>query len=156
MSERDQRTFCRVCEPACGLVATVRDGELVPVVFAAAAGALWSPIDGKPKAGRELERVRNLRADTRLCLLFDRYDADWERLWWLRVDGRGAVVAARGPDAELAAAALRAKYPRYASGATPLFGGEPTLLRIELGHWIGWAASAAAAADLLGSAQEGR
>ncbi|HXZ86044.1 MAG TPA: molybdopterin-dependent oxidoreductase, partial [Myxococcota bacterium] len=29
MSERDQRTFCRVCEPACGLVATVRDGELV-------------------------------------------------------------------------------------------------------------------------------
>ena len=29
MSERRVRTFCRVCEPACGLVATVRDGELV-------------------------------------------------------------------------------------------------------------------------------
>ncbi|HXX48434.1 MAG TPA: molybdopterin-dependent oxidoreductase [Myxococcota bacterium] len=29
MSERELRTFCRVCEPACGLVATVRDGELV-------------------------------------------------------------------------------------------------------------------------------
>ncbi len=29
MSERDVRTFCRVCEPACGLVATVREGELV-------------------------------------------------------------------------------------------------------------------------------
>ena len=29
MSERELRTFCRVCEPACGLVASVRDGELV-------------------------------------------------------------------------------------------------------------------------------
>ncbi|MFI5316799.1 MAG: molybdopterin-dependent oxidoreductase [Myxococcota bacterium] len=28
MSERSVRTFCRVCEPACGLVATVRDGKL--------------------------------------------------------------------------------------------------------------------------------
>jgi anaerobic selenocysteine-containing dehydrogenase len=28
MSQREVRTFCRVCEPACGLVATVRDGRL--------------------------------------------------------------------------------------------------------------------------------
>ena len=28
MSEREIRTFCRVCEPACGLVASVRDGRL--------------------------------------------------------------------------------------------------------------------------------
>jgi len=28
MDEREVRTFCRVCEPACGLVATVRDGAL--------------------------------------------------------------------------------------------------------------------------------
>ena len=28
MSEGEVRTFCRVCEPACGLVATVRDGRL--------------------------------------------------------------------------------------------------------------------------------
>src|SRR5690349_2531812 len=27
--ERRTATYCRVCEPACGLVATVRDGELV-------------------------------------------------------------------------------------------------------------------------------
>src|SRR5689334_8806353 len=27
----DVNTFCRVCEPACGLVATVDDGELVGV-----------------------------------------------------------------------------------------------------------------------------
>ncbi len=28
MSERTVRTFCRVCEPSCGLVAEVRDGEI--------------------------------------------------------------------------------------------------------------------------------
>ena len=28
MSEREIRTFCRVCEPACGLVASVREGRL--------------------------------------------------------------------------------------------------------------------------------
>ncbi len=28
MSERTVRTFCRVCEPSCGLVAHVRDGEI--------------------------------------------------------------------------------------------------------------------------------
>ena len=28
MSERLVRTFCRVCEPSCGLVATVQDGEI--------------------------------------------------------------------------------------------------------------------------------
>ena len=29
MSERQVRTFCRVCEPACGLVATVADAALL-------------------------------------------------------------------------------------------------------------------------------
>lgn len=31
MTSREVRTFCRVCEPACGLVATVEDGEIATV-----------------------------------------------------------------------------------------------------------------------------
>jgi len=116
--------------------------ELVPIVFALCDGALWTPVDGKPKRGGELARVRNLRRDGRVSLLFDHYDDDWERLWWLRVDGRGEVVPARGPAAERALAALRAKYPHYASGATPLTSGEPTLIRIDVERRIGWAARA--------------
>jgi PPOX class probable F420-dependent enzyme len=116
--------------------------ELVPIVFALSDAALWTPIDGKPKRGGELARVRNLRRDGRVSLLLDHYDDDWERLWWLRVDGRGEVVAARGAAAERALAALRAKYPRYASGATPLTSGEPTLIRIAPERRIGWAARA--------------
>ena len=32
MSQREVRTFCRVCEPSCGLVAQVRDGEIERLV----------------------------------------------------------------------------------------------------------------------------
>jgi len=112
--------------------------ELVPVVFARSGGALWSPIDGKSKRGPELARVRNVRADPRVCLLLDHYDADWSQLWWLRIDGRAAAVGLDAPGAGAAAEALRAKYPRYAQGVTPLFTGAPTLLRIEVVRAFGW------------------
>ncbi|HTO70527.1 MAG TPA: TIGR03668 family PPOX class F420-dependent oxidoreductase [Myxococcota bacterium] len=133
--------------PVARLATLAEDGraELVPVVFARSDGALWSPLDGKPKRGTELSRVRNVRRDTRVCLLLDHWDDDWDKLWWLRVDGRAQLVAAGGAAAERAAAALRAKYPRYASGATPLFAGEPRLVRIEVERQLGWAAGPRAA-----------
>lgn len=131
-----------------GTLAADGRAELVPIVFAWSGGALWSPIDGKPKRGTELARVRNLRADPRACVLLDRWDADWEKLWWLRLDGLARLVAARGLEADAAAEALRAKYPRYRSGATALFAGEPTLVRFDVERRIGWRASASLALEL--------
>ncbi len=129
------------CEPRAVLATLRADGSpaLVPVVFARAAGALWSPIDGKPKRGPALTRLANIARDARVALLLDGYDANWTQLWWLRVEGRASAQRA-----ELAAgeAALRAKYPQYAS--VPLFAGEPLLLRIELERVASWAASEAA------------
>jgi PPOX class probable F420-dependent enzyme len=119
-----------------------RRSHLVPVVFARSGGALWSPIDAKPKRAGELVRVRNVRARPQVALLLDHYDADWRRLWWLRVDGRAAVVEGRDPaaDPELGAAtaALRAKYPQYAEW--PLWRAEPVLLRIALERVRSWCA----------------
>lgn len=114
--------------------------HLVPVVFARAGGRLWSPVDGKPKRGGELARLRNARRDPRVSLLLDHYDEDWTRLWWIRVDGAAQVLGAAG--AEAAVAALRAKYPQY--GEVPLFAGSPTLLSIEPLRVSGWCAAAAA------------
>jgi PPOX class probable F420-dependent enzyme len=117
--------------------------HLVPIVFARRGGALWSPVDGKPKAGGELARVRNLRRHPRVSVLLDHYDADWRRLWWLRVDGRArSVEADPAGDAELAAvaAALRAKYPQYAEW--PLFRDRPLLLQIAIEGLHGWCAGA--------------
>lgn len=125
--------------PVARLATVSADGapHLVPVVFARAGGALWSPVDGKPKRSVALARIRNAEREPRVALLLDHYDAVWSRLWWVRVDGRATVV---GADAA-AEAALRAKYPRYAE--TPLYAGAPTLLRIEPLRIASWRASAA-------------
>jgi PPOX class probable F420-dependent enzyme len=113
----------------------------VPVVFAPSAGRLWIPVDGKPKRGGELARVANVRREPRVSLLLDDYAADWSRLWWLRVDATAEVVT--GADAEgvpEAAAALRHKYPQYAT--TPLFReGTPTLLALTPQRMRSWTAS---------------
>lgn len=124
-------------------LATLRpDGapHLVPIVFARAAGALWSPVDGKPKRGAALARLGHVRAEPRVAVLLDAYEDDWSRLWWLRVDGEATVVEVAVPPAE---AALRRKYPQYAS--TPLFAAGPCWLRIAPRRIATWCASAAAA-----------
>lgn len=122
--------------PVARLVTLGRGGkpEPVPIVFAYVAGALFSPLDGKPKRGGELARVRNLARDARVAVLLDHYDDDWSKLWWLRVEGRAAVVpAAEHADA---VAALRAKYPQYEHVA--LFAGEPRLIRIAVARVTSW------------------
>ena len=90
---------------------------MVPVVFAPAAGRLWSPVDAKPKRERELVRVRNVRARPEVSLLLDDYGEDWSRLWWLRVDALAHVIEPLDPSSDPAVAAavdaLRRKYPQY-------------------------------------------
>ena len=116
----------------------------LPIVFAPADGALCSPVDGKPKRSSDLARLRLLERHPRVSLLLDEYAADWSRLWWLELRGHAEVVRAEheaDPRVAAAAAALRAKYPQYAS--TPLFHGAPTLIRITVESARGWAASGA-------------
>ncbi len=120
--------------PVARLATIAQDGRphLVPIVFARVGGALWSPIDGKPKSTGNLARVRNIEREPRVAVLLDHYDADWRQLWWIRIDGR-AVQSGADADAE---SALRAKYANYAS--TPLFRDEPALLRITIESLRSW------------------
>jgi PPOX class probable F420-dependent enzyme len=111
----------------------------VPIVFARAGGALWSPVDGKPKRGAELARIRNIERDPRVSLLFANYHDDWSLLWWLRADGEAEI---RGADETAALAALRRKYPQYEHVA--LLGPGAQLLRIAISAQRSWCASAAA------------
>ena len=127
--------------PVARLATIAPDGRphAVPIVFARLAGILYSPVDGKPKSGRELARVRHVRAEPRVSLLLDDYDDDWQRLWWLRVDGTARILQASIPDAdELAApvAALRAKYPQYCE--LPVLRDPPTLVAIEPNTLTTW------------------
>ena len=119
-------------------LATVGAGgtpHLVPVTFALAGDTIVTAVDGKPKRGRPLRRIENVAANPRVSLLVDAYDADWTRLWWARADGR-ATVLTDGAELEGALAALRARYPQYATVA--LTG--PAMV-IAVDRWSGWSAS---------------
>lgn len=80
----------------------------IPIVFALREGEIVTAIDHKPKRGGELARVRNIRANPNVAVLFDRYDDDWGRLAWVMVRG-----AARIDPPGSAMAQLAARYPQY-------------------------------------------
>jgi PPOX class probable F420-dependent enzyme len=94
--------------------------RLVPVCFVIdpVRPVVYTPLDDKPKAVDDptaLARVRDIAGDERASVMVDRWDEDWTRLAWLRLDGRAALLApddARHPEIVLA---LRSKYPQYAT-----------------------------------------
>jgi PPOX class probable F420-dependent enzyme len=117
-----QRAFVQSVRRAV-LTTITPDGHprLVPICFSfdEDRAVLWTPIDDKPKRTVEplaLARVRDLRADPRVTVLFDRWDEDWTRLAWLRAEGSAVVLEAEAGSTERATAiaALRSRYPQYA------------------------------------------
>src|SRR6266536_2061058 len=87
--------------------------HVVPVCYALVGDTVYSVVDHKPKRSTRLRRIANVEATGRACLLVDRYDEDWTRLWWVRLDGPARVVD-DAAEARRAVDALVAKYPQYA------------------------------------------
>ena len=113
----------------------------VPIVFARHKDTLWSPVDGKPKSGGELARVRNLRKNPNVSLLLDSYEQDWSRLWWIRIEGIANIVDAESDtDKRVAVAvrALRRKYPQYQD--IPVLRKPETLIAIRSTKMTSWCA----------------
>jgi PPOX class probable F420-dependent enzyme len=115
-----------VTERRATLATVSPDGSprLVPCCFALGveddAIVIDTPIDAKPKASTDpmrLARVRDIRRDARVTLLVDRWDEDWRRLAWVRVEGTARLLlpwAERDASAHRAAVeALRIRYPQY-------------------------------------------
>ncbi len=119
--------------PCCFAIG-VQDGVLV----------IDTPIDAKPKASAEpmrLARVRDIRRDPRVTLLVDRWDEDWSRLAWVRVEGSARLllpwaapdVAAHGS----AVTALRGRYPQYREHRLETL----PIIRLVPERVTGWAAT---------------
>jgi PPOX class probable F420-dependent enzyme len=119
-------------------LATVRpDGapHLVPICFALDGDTLYTAVDHKPKRSRALQRLANIAAEPRVCVLADRWDEDWRQLWWVRADGR-AHLAEPGSDGHARAdRLLRDRYAQYRDA--PAFG---TAIAVEIEAYTGWQA----------------
>ena len=107
--------------------------HLVPVTFALAGEAWYSPTDA---GERQAKRLRNLARDPRVSILIDAYDDDWAKVWWVRLRGNGRVVS-DGPEREYAGRLLRHKYPQFAD--TPSEEGAGPVMAVNIEHWAGWA-----------------
>ena len=110
-----------------------RDGRphVVPICFVWRDGALYTPLDLKPKRRadpRRLRRVRNLLENPRASVVVDRWDEDWSRLAYVLVEGPAALLE-EGAERDAAEAALFTKYPQYR--ALPLAGRPIVRVRAE-------------------------
>lgn len=105
----------RLGQAGSGHLATVRpDGRphVVVVTFAVVDGKVVTAVDHKPKRTERLQRLVNVEANGWASLLVDRYEDDWDRLWWVRLDGP-ASIHRQGEMWSAAVDALAAKYPQY-------------------------------------------
>src|SRR5205085_12313730 len=110
-----------------------RRPHLVPIVFAVDHDRIYSAVDQKPKRTAALRRLTNVQANPAVTVLVDQYDDDWGKLWWVRADGRGRVLASDDPESRRAVALLRQRYPQQrAAGA---------VLAIDVERWSGWSAT---------------
>ena len=134
----EQRDFL-LAHPRAVLATTRPDGRprLVPVCFALDGEALVTAIDEKPKASpdpRRLGRVRDILERPAVSLLVDRWESDWSRLAWMRIDGNARLVEPDAPGHDSAVSALRERYAPYRSMALERL----PIISIEPRHVVGW------------------
>ncbi len=88
--------------------------HVAPVVYVYTGTHCYIALDDKPKrvAPLQLQRVRNIQANPRVSLLVDRYDEEWSKLAWVRVDGVARILQSGRRHAQ-AIERLRYKYPQY-------------------------------------------
>jgi PPOX class probable F420-dependent enzyme len=134
----EAQTFVEAARRA--TLATIADDgrpRLVPVCFVVAGDLVWIPIDEKPKRSADpldLARVRDVRERPRVALLVDRWDEDWARLGWVRLDGRADIVAPGEAGHADAIDALRTKYPQYLAHDLE---GRP-MIRVRIERTVSW------------------
>jgi PPOX class probable F420-dependent enzyme len=115
-----------------------RGPHIVPVCFVYDGAVFYSAVDRKHKrvAPERLARLRNIRVVPQVALLIDKYDEDWNQLWYILVRGRAKMVP-KSAHEECAAAIrqLRSKYPQYAAG---MLADDALLIRITPERITAW------------------
>ncbi len=120
-----------------GVLATAGDGRphLVPVVYAVEGDTVVTAVDHKPKSTGGWLGCTTSSGIRDARLLVDHYEDDWDRLWWVRVDGT-AVVDGSPSAVESAARLLAERYPQYEEDPPP-----GPVIRMTIERVTGWAAT---------------
>ncbi len=124
-----------VREARSGVLSTVTGGgrpHAVPCCFALDGDVVYSAIDAKPKSTLALRRLDNLSANPVACLLVDRYNDDWSKLWWIRVDCTARVLV-QGDEHDHALDLLAAKYAQYLQTRPP-----GPVIALDITAWRAW------------------
>jgi PPOX class probable F420-dependent enzyme len=136
MDRRDMER--RVASAYVARLATVgADGRphIVPICFALDEQTLYFAVDSKPKQSTNLKRLRNIAANPAISVLVDHYEADWDKLWWVRLDGVARVVADDG-EVKKALRLLAARYSQYRA-TTPA----GPVVAVAFAGMTGWSAT---------------
>jgi PPOX class probable F420-dependent enzyme len=147
----DDDTLAFIAETRRGVLVTTDDAgrpRPTPLCYVAATDAagrlvLHTPIDEKPKRSADpLRQPRALDIAERsdVAVLVDRWDEDWSKLAWIRFHGTATILTAEDAAAmaerATAIAALRAKYPQYATHSLEV----RPIIRIVVDSWAAWSA----------------
>jgi PPOX class probable F420-dependent enzyme len=91
---------------------------VIPICFAFDGKEFFSPIDEKPKqiSPHKLKRIRNIKENSQVSLVIDRWDEDWRKLAYILVSGQARVLLS-GQKHRRAVSLLRRKYRQYHSMA---------------------------------------
>ncbi len=125
----------RIVESRVARLATAdADGHphVVPITFALDGDRLYFAVDAKPKRTANLKRLRNIAANPTVSVLFDHYEEDWGRLWWVRLDGAARILDGHD-EAERAIDLLVSRYEQYRS-ARP----NGPVVEISVERMTGW------------------
>jgi PPOX class probable F420-dependent enzyme len=128
----------RVTAARVARLATVTAGgrpHLVPICFALDELTLYFAVDAKPKRTSNLKRLRNIAANPMVSILVDHYEDDWDRLWWVRLDGHARVVTGEA-EAQMALELLAGRYSQYRATAPA-----GPVVAVAIATMTGWSAT---------------
>jgi PPOX class probable F420-dependent enzyme len=109
--------------------------HIVPICFALDDQTLYFAVDFKPKRTTNLKRLRNIAAHPAVSVLIDHYEDDWDKLWWVRLDGSARLLT-EGGEVDRAIDLLAQRYPQYRT--TPPAG---PAVAITIERTAGWSAT---------------
>jgi len=76
-------------------------------------------------------KVANIRDNPAVCIAFDEYSEDWERLQQVIVYGDAYLVES-GPEFDRDAALLNEKFPQYPVSSSPIEVGSTVIIEIRI------------------------